>query len=239
MTWFTRSVWLALAISYTANSQAVLRTRDLPSVSLPILATTPNVESDKAFFSYGRKPLFIGNDGSADLGGLHVFEITQSQSKIPEIYSKVTGRTKVVSAVYSVDGGDYIVTFSTPEHLLRFYELPSGKEVKSATKFILAEFSALCSWRSPETNAVYIYLFGKKEVYQYLLKEGKDGFEAVKVSFMLQASGKLERSLTQLRLCRSFSPSKQKLVRLLLENPSCCLAAQTRRFTPSPHLITL
>lgn len=186
MTWFTRSVLLAIACSYTANSQAVLRTRDLPSVSLPILATTPNVESDKVVFSYGRKPFFIGNDGSADLGGIHVFDITQSQRKTPEIYSKVTGRTKVLSAVYSVDGENYIVTFSTPEHLLRSYELPSGKEAKSATKFILAEFSALCSWRSPETNAVYIFLFGKKEVHQYLLKEGKDGFEAVKVSYSIK-----------------------------------------------------
>jgi len=184
MAWITRTVLLGLACSYTANSQAIIRARDLPSVSLPILATTPNVESDKVFFSYGKKPLFIGNDGSADLGGIHVFDVLASSKtpdKLPEIYSKITGRTKVVSAVYSVDDEDYIVTFSTPEHLLRFYELPSGKEVKSATKFILAEFSALCSWRSPVTNAVYIYLFGKKEVRMYLLKEEKSGFAAVEV----------------------------------------------------------
>ena len=179
-----QSVLVALTLSYTANSQAILRTRDLPSVSLPLLATTPNLESDKVFFSYGKKPFFLGNDGSADLGGIHVFDFAsqlQPAQKIPEVYSKVTGRTKVVSAAYQVDDGDYIVTFSTPEHLLRFYELPGGKEVRSATKFILAEFSALCTWRSPETNAVYIYLFGKKEVQMFLLKEGKDGFEAVKV----------------------------------------------------------
>lgn len=184
MIWITRSLLWTIAFSYSVNSQALLRARDLPSISLSILATTQNVESDKVFFAYERKSLLIGNDGSADLGGLHVFDIeNQSNGKIPEIYSKITGRTKVVSAVYSVDDEDYIVTFSTPEHLLRFYELPSGKEVKSASKFILAEFSALCSWRSPVTNAAYIYLFGKKEVRMYLLKENKGSFEAVEVCF--------------------------------------------------------
>jgi 3-phytase len=104
-----------------------------------------------------------------------------SDKRIPEIYSKVTGRTKVASILHGVDNNDYIVTFSTPEHLLRFYELPSGKEVKTATKFILAEFSALCGWRSPETNAQYIYLFGKKEVRMYLLDVEKRNFRVVEV----------------------------------------------------------
>jgi 3-phytase len=174
---------VAAVLPYTALSQALLPRRAIPSVPLPILATSPNVESDKVNFYYGKKSLLVGNDGSADLGGIHVFAPTDiSKGKFPEVFSKVTGRTKVVSTVYSVGGEDYLVTFSTPEHLLRFYELPSGKEVKSAEKFILAEFSALCTWRSPTTNAQYIYLFGKKEVRVYLLREKKNGVEAVEVS---------------------------------------------------------
>jgi 3-phytase len=164
-------------------AQAVLSTRDLPSIALPILATTENVESDKVAFYYAQKPLLIGNDGSADKGGIHVYNIDgrSGDAALTEVFAKSTGRTKVVSAVYSVAEDDYIVTFSTPEHTLRFYELPSGKEVKSASKFILAEFSALCPWRSPVTNEQYIYLFGKKEVRMYILQERNGGFQAVEV----------------------------------------------------------
>lgn len=182
--------WLALSSGITI-SQASLSRRDLPSVSLPLLATSPNVESDKVNFYYGKKPLLIGNDGSADLGGLHVFSPTElSGGKFPELYSKVTGRTKVVSTIYAIDGDDYLVTFSTPEHLLRFYQLPSGKEIRSAEKFILAEFSALCVWRSPTTNAQYIYLFGKKEVRMYLIREKWNSVEAVEVSPVMSLSMK-------------------------------------------------
>jgi len=180
---FTLSAIVALLLPYTAFSQALISRQAVSSVSLPILATSPNVESDKVSFYYGKKPLLVGNDGSAGLGGLHVFSPTErSKGRFLELFSKVTGRTKVVSTVYSIGEEDYLVTFSTPEHLLRFYELPSGKEVKNSEKFILAEFSALCGWRSPQTNAQYIYLFGKKEVRMYLLREQKHGVEAVEVS---------------------------------------------------------
>lgn len=162
--------------------QALALNADIPSTSLSILATTSNVEADKVAFYHDKEPILIGNDGSAHLGGFHVFSPSdKSEGKIPELYSKITGRTKVVTTVYSVGKEDYLVTFSTPEHLLRLYQLPSGKEIVNAQRFILAEFSAVCGWRSPITNAQYIYLFGKKEVKIFLVRQRSEAVEVVEV----------------------------------------------------------
>lgn len=190
---------LALYVLISVADSSIINHRQSPSppsISLPVLAITPNVESDKVNFYYSssspssspqqqQNPLLIGNDGSADRGGVHVYNLNPIQrpsSPLSEAFSKVTGRTKVVLSVYGVGGRDCLATFSTPEHTLRFYELPSGEELTSARRFIRAEFSALCAWRSPETNAQYVYLFGKKEVRIYLLQEEKKGgFKTVEV----------------------------------------------------------
>ena len=173
---------LVIALSRSAISSETTARSAVPLVSLPILASTVNVESDKVFFRYSPKPQLIGNDGSAENGGFHVYNI--EKKTLPEAWAKITGRTKVVSAVYGVNKKDYLVTFSTPEHTLRFFDLVSKKEIIS--KFILAEFSALCGWRSPVTGEQYIYLFGKKQVRMYLLQTRKSEFEVVEVtSFVL------------------------------------------------------
>ncbi|KAH8597188.1 hypothetical protein B0O99DRAFT_618200 [Bisporella sp. PMI_857] len=170
-----------LVCSIVASSSRNSVKRAAPPASLPILASTTTVESDKVFFYYASQPQLIGNDGSADKGGFHVYDINSAGNgtSLPEAYATVTGRTKVVSAVYDVNGADHLVTFSTPEHTLRFYDLATREEV--ASKFILAEFSALCGWQSPATGEQYIYLFGKKQVKMYLLQTNENGFEPVEV----------------------------------------------------------
>jgi len=177
---------VVIALSRSASSLEPTLKSALPSVSLAILASTVNVESDKVFFYYASSPQLIGNDGSAENGGFHVYDIkdTKSATSLPQAWATITGRTKVVSAVYGVNSKDYLVTFSTPEHTLRFYDLKSKKE--KVSKFILAEFSALCTWRSPDTGEQYLYLFGKKQVRMYLLQPKRSLFEVLEVtSFVL------------------------------------------------------
>jgi 3-phytase len=95
---------------------------------------------------------------------------------LQEVASKVTGRTKPVTAVYDVGGQDYAVTIASPTSLLRVFELPSFNEVPSAAHKQLGDWSAICPWKSRSGNQ-YIYLFGKNQAVQYLLRQ--DGSERI------------------------------------------------------------
>ncbi|RBR13674.1 uncharacterized protein FIESC28_08092 [Fusarium coffeatum] len=149
-------------------------------VNVKVDAYTSEVESDSTTIYYSEKnPLLIGNDGGPDKGGFHVYDFN-SKSPLKEVAAKTPGRSKLVTTVYDVDDKDVLVTIAMPDSILRAYEMPKFKQIEDADLKVLGDWSALCSWKSPAGND-YLYLFGKGEAVQLLLRETKKSLEFVKI----------------------------------------------------------
>ncbi|KAG4412259.1 hypothetical protein IFR04_014608 [Cadophora malorum] len=170
---FSRNLLLALGVlqSLVPGSFATDKLIDLP-----ISAKTPATESDNtAVYSSPSGPLLIGNDGSASTGGFHIWSL-DSSSPLNEISSKTTGRSKLVTTVYDIDGKDLIITISQPNNALQVFEIDDGgvfPEIEEARKDAIGDWSALCTWKSSKSGEQYFYLFGKKQVVQYLIRDDK------------------------------------------------------------------
>lgn len=144
--------------------------------------TGGELESDWTDVYYSKeKPLLLGNDGGAATGGFHAWDLN-SDSPLTEVKTLTTGRTKIVTTVYNVTGKDLAVTIAMPDSIIRVFELPSFTEIESAQTTVLGDWSALCSWRSKSLND-YVYLFGKGQVVQYLVRQGKTSIELVEVCY--------------------------------------------------------
>ncbi|WYZ42530.1 hypothetical protein EsH8_VI_000229 [Colletotrichum jinshuiense] len=142
--------------------------------------TGGELESDWTDVYYSKeKPLLLGNDGGAATGGFHAWDLN-SDSPLAEVKTLTTGRTKIVTTVYNVTGKDLAVTIAMPDSIIRVFELPSFTEIESAQTTVLGDWSALCSWRSKSLND-YVYLFGKGQIVQYLVRQGKTSIELVEV----------------------------------------------------------
>ncbi|KAH8150331.1 uncharacterized protein LAJ45_05542 [Morchella importuna] len=159
-----------------------------PTITLPLSAFTSSVESDKAAIYYpntsNSTPIVLGNDGSP-AGGFHTwsFPSDSSPSQMTELNFKYTGRTKLVEFVYNLGGKDVIVTLSQSDSLLRFFDSVSVSElpVMGGRKKIWGDFSSWCFWKSAEGHQ-YFYLFGKKIVSLFLIREGqKSGIEVLEI----------------------------------------------------------
>jgi 3-phytase len=149
-------------------------------VDVKVDAYTSTVESDwTAVYYSDRNPLLIGNDGGPDKGGFHVYDLA-SKSPLREVTAQTPGRSKLVTTVYDVDDKDVLVTIAQPYSVLRAYEMPEFKHIKDADFKVLGDWSALCSWKSPAGND-YVYLFGKGQAVQLLLRETKKSLEFVEV----------------------------------------------------------
>jgi 3-phytase len=150
-------------------------------VDVDVSAYTSEVESDwTAVYYSDRNPLLIGNDGGPDEGGFHVYDLN-SKSPLQEVTAQTPGRSKLVTTVYDVDKKDILVTIAQPDSVLRAYEMPKFKQIKEADFKVLGDWSALCSWKSEAGND-YVYLFGKGQAVQLLLRETKKSVEFVEVS---------------------------------------------------------
>lgn len=144
-----------------------------------VTAITSEVESDfTAVYYSSKKPLLIGNDGDPDTGGFHVFDL--NSKSLAQVSSEVTGRTKLVTTVHGVGEKDLVATIAQPDSVIRLFEAPKLKHIKDADFKALGDWSALCSWKSQAGND-YLYLFGKKQAVQLLVRETKKSVEIVEI----------------------------------------------------------
>ncbi|KAF7542263.1 hypothetical protein G7Z17_g11729 [Cylindrodendrum hubeiense] len=145
-----------------------------------VTAVTSEVESDyTAVYYSNKKPLLIGNDGNPDTGGFHVFDL--NSKSLSEVSSQVTGRTKLVTTLHDVGDTDLIATIAQPDSVIRLFDAPKLKHIKDADFKALGDWSALCSWKS-QTGNDYLYLFGKKQAVQLLVRENDESVEIVEAS---------------------------------------------------------
>lgn len=145
-----------------------------------ITAVTTEVDSDWTSIFYSKKaPLLLGNDGGPDKGGFHVYALG-AESPLTEVTSRVTGRTKLLTTLYDVDGEDLVATIAMPDSVIRFFSAPSFEHVESADFKLLGDWSAICSWES-NTGNHYLYLFGKKQGVQLLVSEEKKKLKTLEV----------------------------------------------------------
>lgn len=178
-------------ISFSANVLFVAAgllssiTAETPSTNLTISAKTSEVESDSTAIYHSSEPLLLGNDGLAATGGFHVFSLElDSNSTLTQTTSKTPGRTKLLATVYGVGDKDLILTIAQPDSVIRAFDLDGFEEVEEARKTALGDWSALCTWKSAASGNQYFYLFGKKQVVQYLIRKDDDDLETVEVSAM-------------------------------------------------------
>lgn len=147
-------------------------------VELPVSALTSDIESDWTSVYYSSKtPLLLGNDGSAASGGWLAWNL-DSATPLTKAHAETPGRrTKLVAAIHGRDkkqkNNGLVVSIGQPDSVLRGWELPKFDEVKSARRTVLGDWSALCSWKSPNGHD-YVYLFGKKEAKVFLVRKGDD-----------------------------------------------------------------
>ncbi|KAL4915249.1 hypothetical protein BDW62DRAFT_203849 [Aspergillus aurantiobrunneus] len=149
------------------------------AVDLPISAVTSEVDSDQSTIYYGtvtQDPLLLGNDGSAATGGIRAFELQE----LRETAQVMPGRSKVVGVLYDVGGRDLVVSIAAPDSIIRVFDINGMTEVQAARKKALGDWSCLCTWRSG-SGAQYVYLFGKKQAMQFLVRGDGDEVEVLEV----------------------------------------------------------
>ncbi|KAM0332037.1 hypothetical protein ACHAQA_002306 [Verticillium albo-atrum] len=157
--------WLSVAVELELNVTAY---------------TSGLVESDSTAVYYSdSQPLFISNDGGASTGGFHSWDLN-GDTPLEALKSVNTGRTKLVTTIHDVAGRDVLVSIPATTSILSVYELPALTEIEDARFVALGDWSALCSWKAPSANN-YIYLFGKRQAHQFLLREAGDSVEIVEI----------------------------------------------------------
>ncbi|OBT46132.1 hypothetical protein VE00_02796 [Pseudogymnoascus sp. WSF 3629] len=151
-----------------------------PQVDLPLSASTVDVDSDNTAVYYSSHPLLFGNDGSAAAGGIHAWSLDSNASILPEVSAKTGGRSKLVAAVYDVGKKDLIITIAMPDSALRVFDA-EGKGAQVAEKKAIGDWSALCPWKGAESGNQYLYMFGKKQAVQYLIRQKEKKVEVVEI----------------------------------------------------------
>ena len=172
---------LATGIAFSLGGTALAAV--LPTIDLPISATTVEIAPDYSDVYYAEdaeKSLLLGNDGSAATGGFRTWSLDDAQP-LKEVDRRTYGRTKTARFVYGVAGKDLVVTIAAPDSLIRLFEVDGLKEVTSAQKKMLGDWSAICPWRSPKTGWQYIYLFGKHRAVQLVIREKDEKLEVLEV----------------------------------------------------------
>lgn len=150
------------------------------SFDLPIAARIDGIESDYTAIVYDRtSPVLIGNDGGAAAGGFHTFAIADRHLR--EIKHKTPGRTKLVAVVNGVQEKDLIVTIAQPDSFFRLYDARTADQIGRPLARTLGDWSALCVWRSQSSGEQYLYLFGKKQAIQLLIRATRRSIEIIEV----------------------------------------------------------
>jgi 3-phytase len=151
-------------------------------VNLTLIAGVSGFGTDNIGFVYSKTPFLVVNDGSAADGGFRTFAVSKSTPFKEKSHQK-SGRSKVAVLVYSiVDGRDVILNTPAPDSLIRVFDAESGKRIDSNDQKQLGDWSAACVWRSQKSGESYMFLFGKKIVVQFLVRDRKKDVEIIEVS---------------------------------------------------------
>ncbi|KAK6202055.1 hypothetical protein LQW54_009109 [Pestalotiopsis sp. IQ-011] len=158
-----------------------------PEADLPItVRTADSVASDwsAVYYSNGSSaPLLIGNDKGAASGGIRAWALEVSNGTfLPAAAHQTPGRTKALTTVYGVGDRDLVVTVADPDSIVRAFDPATLGVADDSLKTVLGAWSALCTWRSPTSGEQYLFLFGKSQGVQFLLRtSGHDELELVEV----------------------------------------------------------
>ncbi|KAI0159905.1 3-phytase [Hypoxylon sp. FL1284] len=170
----------AFASAFLATYAAATTVAAL-QVDLPILGRTSEVDSDFTAVVYdAERPLLVGNDGGASMGGFRFFDLVGGAS-LPEVKHETPGRTKLVSTVYGIGGRDLVVTIAQPDSYFRLYDASTAEQVGEPITRTLGDWSALCAWKSQDSGEQYLYLFGKHKAVHFLLRSRNSTYEIVEV----------------------------------------------------------
>ncbi|KAK6951718.1 hypothetical protein Daesc_006241 [Daldinia eschscholtzii] len=168
----------ALPHEYTAASVIAAAASE---VDLPISARSGEVESDSTtVFYHDAQAILVGNDGGASTGGFRLFDLN-GETPLTEKDHETPGRTKLVTAVHNIGGKDLVVTIAQPDSYFRLYDPITAEQVGEPLARTLGDWSALCSWKSQSSGEQYLYLFGKKQTVQHLLRENNGTYEIVEI----------------------------------------------------------
>jgi 3-phytase len=169
---FAKSFTLATAFLSLATAQ---------NATVKLQPVDIEFDSDNAAFYYAQSPLLISNDGSAADGGFRAFS-TSNVTTFKELSHQKTGRSKIVVPVYGVGGRDVIINIPAPDSIFRAFDARDMKEITSARKKQLGDWSVARVWRSQASGENYIFLFGKKMVVQLLVRGKNEDVEILEVS---------------------------------------------------------
>ncbi|PGH27738.1 hypothetical protein AJ80_00525 [Polytolypa hystricis UAMH7299] len=155
--------------------------KEVPEVTLSLLAKATGFEADTSYFYYSSSPLLIANDGGAATGGFRAFSVSGSGTEFPEKVHKTTGRSKIATPVYDIGGQDLLLTIASPDSVLRAFTISGFSEVEKARLTVLGDWSTMCSWRSQKSGEQYVFLFGKKEAKQFLVRNLRKRVQVLEV----------------------------------------------------------
>jgi 3-phytase len=151
------------------------------SLDLPIAARIDGIDSEFTAVVYNNtSPILIGNDGGAASGGFRTFTIS-SRPNLTETHHETPGRTKLVTTVYGIEDKDLIVTIAQPDSFFRLYDATTAEQIGEPLARTLGDWSALCVWRSQSSGEQYLYLFGKKQATQFLIRRAQGSIEIVEI----------------------------------------------------------
>ncbi|KAI0456742.1 hypothetical protein F5B21DRAFT_502039 [Xylaria acuta] len=151
------------------------------SLDIPIASRIDGIESDFTAIVYNTtSPILITNDGGAASGGFHTFAIGNG-GNLTETKHETSGRTKLVTTVYGIDGKDLVVTIAQPDSFFRLYETNTVEQIGAPLSRTLGDWSALCVWRSQSSGEQYLYLFGKGQAVQFLIRVTNGPIEIVEI----------------------------------------------------------
>lgn len=150
-------------------------------VELPITARTEDVDSGWTTVIYdAENPGLVGNDGGSASGGFRIFSLN-GENPLPEAKHETPGRTKLVTTVYDVQGKDIIVTIAQTDSLFRLYDASSFEQIGEPLGKTLGDWSALCAWKSQTSGEQYLYLFGKHQAVQFLLRNQEGSLDIAEI----------------------------------------------------------
>lgn len=164
------ATWAATAISLVAARDA----------NITLVPAAIGFEGDNTGFIYGKSPLLVVNDGSAADGGFRAFSVSNATSLVEKSHAK-SGRSKIAVPVQDIGGRDLIINIPAPNSLIEVFDAQAGKKLTKDEKKQLGDWSTACTWRSEESGESYVFLFGKKKVVQFLVRDIDDEVEFLEV----------------------------------------------------------
>ncbi|RYP42326.1 hypothetical protein DL767_000248 [Monosporascus sp. MG133] len=157
------------------------RVRALLEVELPISARTDEVKSDWTAVVYdGKGPILVSNDGGAASGGFHAF-VLNGKNAMSETAHETSGRTKLVATLHGIGRKDIIVTIGQTDSFFRLYDAITFEQIGNPLSRTLGDWSALCGWKSQRSGNQYLFLFGKGQAVQFLIREQQGSMEILEV----------------------------------------------------------